>query len=104
MNKKYKKIIVISSVAIGLTSFAVKLLLFYYFMSISPQQANPMTGQIYTLNNHGYIFYVTKAQNLWQDILWYAFFAFAIGGGLLEVRWKTIRNIFDEIPKDLKIK
>jgi hypothetical protein len=101
MNKTYKRMVVIGFVAIGLACFALKLVLFYYYQGISPQIPNPTNGQIYPLNNHGYIFYVTTNQNLWQDILWYAFFVFAIGGGFLEARWKAIKNIYDELPKKL---
>jgi hypothetical protein len=101
MKKKHKKIMVIGLMSIGVTCFVLYLTLFHYYMGISPQRPSMEYGQLYPLNNHGYIFYVTKNQALWQDILWYTFFVFALGGGLLEVKWKTIQNIGDWLPKKL---
>lgn len=99
MTPRSKKAIVISLVTIGLLSFIIKLLLFFYLMEYAPKEPNTFTGDIYPLNNHGYIFYVVKRQSLLQDVLLYAFIIFTFGATLLEQRWKTIRNLFDEMPK-----
>jgi hypothetical protein len=88
----HKKVMVICFVTLALACFVLKLILYYHFMDTSPQTPNIATNQVYPLNNHGYIFYVTMNQNLWQDILWYAFFVFGLAGGILEARWKTIRT------------
>jgi hypothetical protein len=94
-----KKIIVISLVTAGLVSFIIQLLLFFYLMEYAPTQPNAVTGEIYPLNNHGYIFYVIKAQSLLQNILFYVFIIFAFGGAILNLRWKTIRSPYNEMPK-----
>jgi hypothetical protein len=101
MKRMYKKIIVITSVSVGLVCGVLNLALFYYYMGVSPQSPNLVTGQVCPFNNHGYIFYVTRNQGLWEDILRYAFIVFAFGGGLLGVRWKTIKNIYEDLPKKL---
>ena len=99
MTFRTKKALVISLLSIGLLCFIVKLILFFYLQGISTQTPNIATGKIYPLNNHGYIFHVTRLQSLLQDILFAAFFIFAFGAAILELRWKTIRNLFDEMPK-----
>jgi len=99
MTLRAKKALVIGLLSIGLLSFILKLILFFYLQGISPQTPNIATCRIYPLNNHGYIFYVTRIQSLLQDILFDSFFIFAFGAAILELRWKTIRNLFDEMPK-----
>ncbi len=99
MSKKNKKTIVIGLLSIGMVCLVLNLGLFYYYMGISPQTSSPSYGQVHPLNNHGYIFFVTKTQALLQEILWYSFMVFALGAGLLEAKWKTIGNIFDWLPK-----
>lgn len=99
MTVPYKKAVVVSLVTVGFLSFTIKLLLFFYLMEYAPTQPNIATGEIYPLNNHGYIFYVIKIQSILQDALFYAFFIFAFGAAILEQRWKTIRNLFDSMPK-----
>ena len=101
MNRYAKKYIVISMLSIGITSFAVKLLLFYYLLGISPQTPNLSTGEIYALNNHGHIFYVTKTQNIIQDATFYIFIVLAFGAAFLNLRWKAIANPHDNLPKKL---
>lgn len=102
MTFRTKKTLVIGLMSIGILSFILKLILFFYLQGNSPRIPNISTFQIYPLNNHGYIFYVTKIQSLVQDILFDAFFLFAVGSAILEIRWKTIRNQFEEIPKELR--
>jgi hypothetical protein len=34
----------------------------FYYQDISPASANVATGHIYEVNNHGYVFYITKKQ------------------------------------------
>jgi hypothetical protein len=99
MTHRSKKTIVISLVTIGLLSFITQLLLFFYLMEYAPKEPNTSTGEIFPLNNHGYIFYVVKIQSILQDLLFYAFIIFFFGAALLEQRWKTIRKKINEIPK-----
>jgi len=99
MTARSKKATVVSLVTVGFLSFIIKLLLFFYLMEYAPTRPNMVSGEIYSLNNHGYIFYVIKIQSILQDALFYAFFIFAFGAAILEQRWKTIRNLFDEMPK-----
>lgn len=99
MTFRDKKSIVISLVTEGLPSFIIQLLLFFYLMECSPTQPNAVTGELYPLNNQCYIFDVIKVQSLLQDILFFIFIVFAFGGAILNLRWKTIRNPYNEMPK-----
>ncbi len=104
MQRRARKAVVISLIIIGLSAFILKLFLFYFLMSKCPVSPIVSTGQIYPLNNHGYIFYVTRIHAFLQDILMYAFIIFGFGGALLNLRWKVIRNNFEEMHKhDLKM-
>ena len=101
MNRTVKKYILITIITLAITSFVAKLILFYYLMGISPQAPNPSTGEIYALNNHGYIFYVSRTQNIIQDATFYGSMALALCAYLLNSRWKAIANPYDDLPKKL---
>jgi hypothetical protein len=77
MTSRSKKTIIVSLLTVGILFFILKWILFFYLMEYAPKQPNVATGEIYPLNNHGYIFYVIKIQSLLQDVLFYAFFIFA---------------------------
>jgi len=82
----------------ALVSFALKLFLFYYLMDISPRTPNIATGQVWPLNNHGYIVYITRSQNIVQYVLFYAFIALGLAAGGLNIRWNAIKNKYHETP------
>jgi hypothetical protein len=95
-----KKFVVVAMIAAGFTAFVLKLGLFFYWLSYGPTLPRPETGQIYPLNNHGHIFYVTQAQSVLQDCLMYAFLVFAFGGAILNGYWKVIHNPYNDLPKE----
>ena len=88
MDDRSKKIIGKSLMIVGLLSFILQLLLFFYLMEYAPTKPNSASGEIYPLNNHGYIFYVTKSQSILQDALFYTFFVFIIAALILKQLWK----------------
>jgi hypothetical protein len=101
MTNNTKRSIVTALVIIGITAFISKLVLFFYLMGKAPISPNIVTGEIYKLNNHGYYFYVIKSQSILQDLLFVIFFIFALGGGILEVKWKTRKNLYDISLKNI---
>ena len=69
--------------ATGLIIFFVSIALFEHWSDISPTAPNPATGQICSLNNHGYIFYVTRSQSaVYHTLLLGGFGLSAIGVGI----------------------
>ena len=101
MTKKFKKGLVITFVTVALFAFASNLILFKYMEGFSPQKPNVATGEIYQQNDHGYYFYIDHKSYVIQKILWYVFGIFAIGAALLEYRWRTMYNSYDDLPKKL---
>src|SRR5207247_1585129 len=47
--------------AIGLAAFVASFVFYDHLMHISPTTPNPATSQVYELNQHGYLFYVTSS-------------------------------------------
>ena len=47
---------------IGLAGFVASSVFYDHLMHISPTTPNPATRQVYELNQHGYLFYVTSSQ------------------------------------------
>ncbi len=59
---------------------------YFHFQSLAPITPNVAAGQIYKVNNHGYVFYLTKQQEITAYIpLGVALVAFVMGA-LLESR------------------
>ena len=87
---RFKKAIVVSLLAIAIVDFVVMFIHFYHLMDVSPSSPNPLTGQIYPLNNDDAIVYITRAQDLLQDLMFFAYPIIFIGGFLLNVRWRVI--------------
>ena len=48
--------------AIGLAGFVASFVFYDHLMHTSPTTPNPATRQVYELNQHGYLFYVTSSQ------------------------------------------
>ena len=57
-------------------AFAVNLSTFVYYYETSPRKPQPKVGEIYKLDNHGDIFYVTKTES---ELVWYAFYCGMFG-------------------------
>jgi hypothetical protein len=58
---------------IGLGAFVASFVFYDHLMRISPTTPNPATRQVYELNEHGYLFYVTRTQHS-------IFFTLLVGG------------------------
>ncbi len=99
MTKTLRKGLVITLLGISLVSFASNIVLFKYLEGISPKQPNTATGEIYQQNDHGSYFYIDRKQFVIKEALWYLFVVFAVGAALLEYRWRTINNPYDDLPK-----
>ena len=54
---------VIITGTIGVAGFVASLAFYDHLMHISPTAPNPATRQVYELNEHGYVFYVTSIQH-----------------------------------------
>ena len=59
--------------AIDLATFLASFVFYYHLMQISPTAPNPAARQLYELNEHGHLFYVTRGQHS-------TFFALLLGG------------------------
>jgi hypothetical protein len=99
--KPYQIFLVLTMVPVGVAAFILKLALFFYWLAHNPTAPRPEVGEIYPLNNHGHIFYVTQTQSSLQDWLMGIFYVFAFGGGILNFYWKVIRNPYDNFPKKM---
>ena len=62
--------------AMTLGAFIIMSGTFGYYYETSPREPHPNIGEIYKLENHGDIFYVTKTIS---DIYWYSFYCFMFG-------------------------
>ena len=87
--------------AIGMSLFILHEVLWFYWLDHNPSTPRIETGQIYPLNNHGYYFYVTKSQKLFDDSGFFTFVVFCFGGVILGRQWKVIRDPGDNLPRKL---
>ena len=100
MSFRIKKNILNSLAAITLISWLLFIqLYYYYFINVAPIIANPATGQIYRINNHGYVFFLTAKQMIMAYIPLFIGIASLVAGVLLEWRWKIYQKIYGKPPK-----
>ncbi len=75
---------------------------FFHWRNAAPVKPNPATGQIYEVNNHGYIFYLTKQQEVTAyipvGIAVVSFLSIAV----LENRWKVYERIYGKFRRPLR--
>jgi hypothetical protein len=76
-------------------------LYFFHFQNVAQTKPNPATGQIYEVNNHGYIFYLTKNQKIAAFIPYFVAMASFGIVAVLECRWKIYKKIYGEPPESL---
>ncbi|HMH44205.1 MAG TPA: hypothetical protein VK557_12025 [Pyrinomonadaceae bacterium] len=103
MSFRTKKII-LTSLGAGFLLSWFSFIYFYYFrfQNIAPTTPNPVTGQIYQVNYHGYFFYLTKQQEITAFIpCGFAVIAF-ITAAVLESRWKIYETIYGKWSKPLR--
>jgi len=97
-----KKLIVNS---LGITSLLSWFLFIYFYFcrwqNVAPIKPSPATGQIYEVNYHGYVFYLTKQQEVtaWTFCL-LAVVAFVVLA-ILETRWKVYDRIYGKPRRSL---
>jgi len=100
MSFRMKKIILNSCGAVFLISWVLFLHFYYYhFINVATTIANPATGQIYRINNHGYVFFLTAKQMIMAYIPLFIGIASLVAGVLLEWRWKIYQKIYGNPPK-----
>src|SRR6266536_5271812 len=102
MSFKTKKIILISLGWVSLLSWFLFIHFYYfYFRNVAPTRPNSATGQVYEVNNHGYVFYLNKQQAILAFIpCGLAVIAF-VTGAILESRWKVYEKIYGKWSKPL---
>jgi hypothetical protein len=89
----WHRFIVIVLATIGFTGFFSSFGVFAHLERISPTRPASAAGQIYELNDHGYLFYVTHEQYwLFYTMCWGGF-GLAILAALLNYRWKVVKNL-----------
>jgi hypothetical protein len=95
MSFRAKKNILNTIGAFSLISWVAFIYLYYfYFQNVAPRTPNLALGQIYKINNHGYIFYLTEKQKIVAFIpLIFAIFSIIIDA-ILEWRWKIYRKLY----------
>ena len=99
---RWRRLLLIIMVTIGVTSFFVS---FPYFNTLernSPHTPVPITQQRYELSDHGYLFYVTREQYWLFHTLVEGGWGLAVLGAILNYRWKVIHNLTShgwELPK-----
>ncbi len=99
MTQKVKKIIVIACISTAALSFAFSLGLFFHLQNVSPKVPNNISGEIYPLNDHGYIFYVTEFYCYLHYSSMIISLPLAACGFMLNERWHVLRNDYEELRK-----
>jgi hypothetical protein len=95
MTFKAKKNILNITGALSLFSWFLFIYLhFYYFDYLAPKIPNIETGQIYQVNNHGWIFYLTLKEEIITFIPCGVAVIGSIALALLERRWKIYKQIY----------
>lgn len=101
MSFRTKKIILTGLGFVFLLSWLLHIYFYYFhFQNLAPVTPNAAAGQIHRVNNHGYVFYLTKQQEITAYIpCGVALVAFVIGA-LLERRWKVYEKIYGKALAD----
>lgn len=104
MSFRTRKNILTGLGALSLLSWILFIYLYYfYFQNVAPTKPNPSGAQIYGVNNHGYVFYLTQEQR----IIAFIPCALAIVGSVmlvvLERRWGIGKKLYGERPRTLSL-
>jgi len=79
--------------SIGIAAFIVSFVFFQILKSSSPTFPVSAAQQVYQMNSHGYLFYVTR-ENYWIHYsLLYGGWSMGFLTALLNYRWKVIHNL-----------
>ena len=94
-----KKLIAIVLLVLAVAGFATHYFYWYHLVNTSPSTPNPITGQIYMLNDHGYFFFVTHWQKIVGDVCLGVFVVAGLIAAFLNVRYKLFKSVIDDAPK-----
>jgi hypothetical protein len=93
LDVNYRRLIVIVFGAVGFTSFFSSFVFYQHLMHVSPTAPDALSRQLYQLNEHGYLFYVTREQHR-------LFYTLLLGGSglvalavILNYQWKVVKNL-----------
>jgi hypothetical protein len=96
----FRRILVFGLLTVGVLTFASAMITYEFLRSHGPRQSNVETGHIYPMKmQQPFDVFLTKFQTEWIQC------GPAIGGGIaivaafLNMRWKIIHNLHDDIPK-----
>lgn len=64
-------------------AYFVSIYFFFYLQSIAQNHADTVDGIIYTMNNHGYVFYVSEVQYILWNTLCYGGLLTCVAFGVL---------------------
>jgi hypothetical protein len=78
---------------IGITMFATSFVVFRVLERSSPTTPVSATHQVYQMNSHGYLFYVTPEKYWLIYTLLYGGWGLVALAAILNWRWKVIRNL-----------
>ena len=88
---RYRRLILIVMVTVGVICFAASFPFFYILERNSPTQPTPQHS--YELSDHGYLFYVTREQRYLFAIMLHGGWALGALAAVLNYRWKVIHNL-----------
>lgn len=88
-----RRLILIILATIGFTSFFLSFPYFDWLTDNSPHSPPPVTQQVYELNDHGYLFYVTHNEYWLFQGLSKGGLSLSALAALLNYRWKVIHNL-----------
>lgn len=96
---RFRKTLTIALLVLGITAFVVHYICWYYLLKNSPTLPNPATGQLYVLNEHGYLFFVTRFQKALGYVCMFVYAFAGVAAVILNVRYKVFKNPLDDRPK-----
>lgn len=95
MSFKTKKNILNLLSALTLVSWFLFIYLYYFhYQNVAPTKPNTELGQVYKVNNHGYIFYLTKKQEVLAYIPCFLAVIDMVVLVLLELKWRIYKQIY----------
>ena len=95
---RLRKCIVVVLGNLAVAAFVAALLLFVWWCEYSPTDPRTDTGEIYPLEQHGDVFYVTRVQHRVFAGLLASFAVLGVAAAFLNVRWNAIKRAYDNVP------
>jgi len=90
---KSRRILVIVILTVGVVGFFSSFMFYQHLIAVSPTTPIPAIDQIWQLNQHGYLFYVTYQQYVLFHALLYGGWGLAVTAAILNYRWKVVHNL-----------